>query len=225
MNNEESFVPNRKLMRVNWLLVVLAWIGSLMVLPWAPDQVPTHWGISGQVNGFMSPIPGLFILPAMMALLALLLPLLPRIDPRRQNYALFGSTYVAIQSGILVFLLALHLVMLAAALGIPLDMNRIILPMIGVLFVGLGNVMGKIRPNWFVGFRTPWALSSPDVWTRTHRFGGRLMVGLGLAMLISGLLLPPTVSAMVVGVGAGGMVVLTFTYSYLVWRRLGETGS
>ena len=90
-----------------------------------------------------------------MMLFALLLPLLPPIDPRKQNYALFGNTNQLIQSGILLFLLGLHLVTIVAALRLAINMNRIIVPLVGLLFAGLGNVMGKIRLNWFVGFRTP----------------------------------------------------------------------
>ena len=223
--NDHAFVPNRKLMRVTWLLVALAWMTSLVALPLAPDRVPTHWGLSGEADRFSAPFPGLFVLPAIMALLALLLPVLPRIDPRKQNYAHFGTTYQAVQSGIVAFLLALHLVMIAAALGLPININRVIVPLVGLLFVGLGNVMGKLRPNWFVGFRTPWALSSSDVWTRTHRFGGRLMVGLGLVLVIGGVLFPAAVSIGVVAVGSCLLAALTFAYSYGVWRQLGEPSS
>ena len=220
--NDEAFVPGGRMLRANWLLVALAWALALVALPFAPDRVPTHWGVSGQPDQFAAPFPGLFLLPMIMALLALVLPILPRIDPRKQNYRAFGSTYMAIQTGILVFMLALHAVTIAAALGLDINMNRAIVPLVGVLFVGLGNVMSKLRPNWFVGIRTPWTLSSPDVWTRTHRFGGRLMLGLGLVLIVAGLLFPAPVAATTAGVGACGLVALTFGYSYLVWRQLGE---
>ncbi len=220
--NEESFVPGRRVLRANWLLVSLAWAIALMALPFAPGRVPTRWGVNGQPDRFAAPFPGLFLLPMIMAVLVLLLPILPRIDPRKQNYLAFGSTYVAIQTGILLFLLVLQAVTVAAALGLDINMNRVIVPLVGVLFVGLGNVMSKIRPNWFVGFRTPWALSSPDVWTRTHHFGGRLMLGLGLVLIVAGLLLPAPVSATVVAVGACALAALTFGYSYVVWRQRGE---
>ena len=219
--NNESFVPGRRSRLVSVLMTALAWISSIAVLPWAPERVPTHWGFSGEPDRYAAPVPGLFVLPLIMLLLALLLPVLPWIDPRRQSYEQFGSTYVHIQTGLLAFLLALHMIMLGAALGLPLNMNRLIVPTAGLLFVGLGNVMGKIRPNWFVGFRSPWALSSPDVWTRTHRFGGRLMVGLGLLMIVSGLLFPAAVSVTVVAIASCLLAVLTFGYSSRVWRQLG----
>ena len=49
----------------------------------------------------------------------------------------------------------------------------------GVLFIVLGNFMGKIRPNWFVGVRTPWTLSSKLSWDKTHRLAGWLFMLMG----------------------------------------------
>ena len=185
--------------------------------------MPTHWGLSGEPDQFSAPFPGIFVLSAIMMLFALLLPLLPPIDPRKQNYALFGNTNQLIQSGILLFLLGLHLVTIVAALRLAINMNRIIVPLVGLLFAGLGNVMGKIRLNWFVGFRTPWALNSADVWTRTHRFGARLMVILGLATMAAGLLFPAVVRIAVLAVGCCMLAELTFGYSFSVWRQPGES--
>ena len=221
--NENTFVLGRKASVAIMLLVALTWAISLAVVPWAPAQVPTHWELNGEPDRFAAPFPGLFILPMVMAALAVLLRVLPRIDPRKQNYQAFGSTYIAIQIGIMLFLVAMHVITVAAALGMPVNMSLVVMPLVGMLFVGLGNLMGKIRPNWFVGFRTPWALASSDVWTRTHRFGGRLMVGLGLVMIAGGLLLPPAVAVTLLLAGCLAMVIATFGYSYVVWLQLGDT--
>jgi uncharacterized membrane protein len=218
--NDEPFVPSKQATLATVLLVALAWVLSLAALPFAPGSVPTHWGIDGQPDQWAAPVPGLFIAPAIMGCIAVLVYYLPRIDPRRRNYAAFGSTYTLIQVGLIGFLFVLHLITLAAALGIRIDMNRVITPLVGALLVVLGNVMGKVRPNWFVGFRTPWTLHSPDVWTRTHRFGGRLMVVLGLAMCVAGVALPAMVAF---AVTFGGMILLVaaiFVYSYRVWEQL-----
>jgi uncharacterized membrane protein len=202
-------------------IVGCAWVASLVVWPFAPAYVPTHWNAAGAVNGTMPRFPGLFIAPAIMTVLAVLLVVIPRIDPRSANYASFGNTYRLIRIGVLLFLLVVHLLALAAALGLTLNMSAVITPLVGLLFVGLGNVMGKLRPNWFVGIRTPWTLSSADVWTRTHRFGGRVMIVLGIVLILSSLLVPPTALATVLLVGTIGMAALTVGYSYVVWRQLG----
>ena len=79
-------------------------------------------------------------------------------------------------------------------------------------------MMGKIRPNWFVGIRTPWTLASKESWVRTHRVGGWVFIFAGLAFIVS---LPlPTVPAMIISFGllAVGLVWIVI-YSYIVWQN------
>lgn len=87
----------------------------------------------------------------------------------------------------------------------------------GALLVAIGSVLGKVRPNWFVGIRTPWTLSSKLAWTKTQRLGGWLLIAEGLIVMATGLLggawaLGASLVAMVVGAS------WTVVYSYLVWR-------
>lgn len=219
--NGHAFMPGRRMLLAHRLLCAVGWGASLAALPFAPARVPTHWNIQGRPDDFMAPLPGLFLLPMVMLVFVVLAQVAPRVDPRAQSYAGWGNTYRYIQTGILAFLLLLHLVNVSAALGQDTNMNAVVTTLVGLLLIGIGNVLGKIRPNWFMGIRTPWTLSSPDVWTATHRFGGRLMVAIGVALVLAGLLLPPVMQATMVGVGAVGLAVLTMAYSYLAWRRLG----
>ena len=58
---------------------------------------------------------------------------------------------------------------------------RLIAVSLGLLFIVLGSCLDRVRPNWFVGIRTPWTLSSRLSWTKTHRVGGWLFVASGMA--------------------------------------------
>ena len=93
----------------------------------------------------------------------------------------------------------------------------LIIGAVGLLFIVLGAVMGRLRPNWFAGIRTPWTLSSTRSWERTHRVGGWVFIGIGaltmgLAPVGGELAIVAMMVAMLVGVV--GLVV----YSYVVWR-------
>ena len=88
---------------------------------------------------------------------------------------------------------------------------------LGGLFVVVGNAMGKLRPNWMVGVRTPWTLSSKRSWDRTHRLAGWMFVGAGLVFWIAAALAPgraivPGVVALITG------ALVSVIYSYVVWR-------
>ena len=88
----------------------------------------------------------------------------------------------------------------------------------GVVFLVLGAVLGKVRPNWFVGVRTPWTLSSKLSWTHSQRAGGWMFVGLGLATFPAAFLPGPWNLAVVLG-GALLATAWLLLYSYFVWGR------
>jgi len=110
------------------------------------------------------------------------------------------------------------LAVLLPVVGVPINQAAAIRLLVGGLLLVLGAVMGKIRPNWFVGIRTPWTLASKQSWVKTHRLGGWVFMLAGLAFIAS--LALPTTPAFVVsfGVMAVGLTWI-ITYSYLVWRR------
>jgi uncharacterized membrane protein len=86
---------------------------------------------------------------------------------------------------------------------------------VGLLLIVLGNYMGKLRKNFFVGIRTPWTLASDDVWERTHRMGGRVFVLAGLASVVAALAgAAPGTMLYVLAAAA----IVTVAYSYLIYR-------
>jgi uncharacterized membrane protein len=109
-------------------------------------------------------------------------------------------------------------VTIQAARGRVVDVGAWVPLIVGGLFIVLGNLFGKLRPNWFIGIRTPWTLSSKLSWDRTHRAGGWMFILFGLLFMSLALARPSWFFISVITVivtGAIGLVV----YSYLVWRR------
>ncbi len=94
----------------------------------------------------------------------------------------------------------------------------------GMLLIVIGNLLPRARPNWFVGIRTPWTLSSDRVWEKTHRFGGRVFVAGGLLITIAALLWVQRVHVVLIAV----VLIATSSvliYSYLEWKRKQSPGS
>jgi uncharacterized membrane protein len=182
-----------------------------------PRAVPTHWNLHGQADSFVAKPWGPFVLPLVMTGLYAVLAVLPRISPRGFRMESFARVYGIVRTSVLAFLLVLTALSLISAMGAPLGHDRTIGVAVGLLFVVLGNLMGKVRRNFFVGIRTPWTLASEEVWLRTHRLGGKLFVLAGLA-------------AIVIGLAGGGMPVLLAilltaafvpaVYSYVLYRRI-----
>jgi uncharacterized membrane protein len=119
----------------------------------------------------------------------------------------------------MVLLGGLHLLAVGVALGSDLDLTRIVMIGTGGLFVVIGNYLPKVRPNYMMGIRTPWTLTSDVAWRRTHRLGGRLFVIEGLAlMLLAGVGVSGSALVVVLLAGIGILLAVVFTYSYQVWK-------
>lgn len=207
-----------------FILPALAFAGAGWFGTDAEARIPVHWGIDGQPDRWGGRLEAYFLVPAIMVAISLVFAILPQIDPRGRNLARSRVVLNTAWEGTLALLLVIEAAMVALGLG-WIDagntewMPTVILAAIGGLFTLLGNVMGKARPNWFVGIRTPWTLSSDLAWDKTHRLAGRLMVVAGLALLIGVWFIPPNLQIGLVLIAGFTPAVIGTAYSYWVWRN------
>jgi len=200
------------------VLVIAAAGASLLAAPQLPERVPSHWNAAGQIDGYSSRETSMWLMPGMILGLSLLMLYLPKLDPLRKNIDLFRPSYHWMVIGLAAFLSYIHGLTLLAGLGYAFNMTSMIIPAFALLFAGLGFLVERAKPNWFIGFRTPWTLSSPTVWEKTHKLGG-LTMKIGGAGALLGLLLPPE-SGFLLSMGcvmAGALI--PGIYSYWVFRR------
>jgi uncharacterized membrane protein len=212
------------MMKTTWRgeLVQLLPVAAMFALAaacWSlvPDRIPVHWNIHGEADGFGGKVAGLLMLPLVALATYALTLALPRFDPLRANYESFASAYGAIRLAITLFLATFQTVIVLVALGYPVDMNTAVGLALGIMFIVFGGVMGKIRPNWFVGVRTPWTLSSRLSWTKTHRLAGWLFIAMGLVAMAWGLMSSEWMLAAMIVFDAT-CVLWMVVYSYLVYR-------
>ena len=211
-------------MKTDWrielvLLLLVAAMFAVAAAVWAaaPARIPVHWNATGEIDRYGGKFEGLLGIPILALVLYLLMRYLPYIDPGRANYARFSGAYTAIRAGVLVLMAGIYAMVIAWVVKVPVDVSRAVPVAVGALFMLLGGVLGQVKPNWFVGIRTPWTLSSKVAWVRTHRLGGWLFMALGVLFVLTGIL----------GFGSFGyvllaamlaMVIVLFAYSYFVWR-------
>ncbi|HEX2923698.1 MAG TPA: SdpI family protein [Chloroflexota bacterium] len=202
----------------NWVLILGMFVMAGLSWASAPDRIPVHWNISGQVDRYGGKVEGLLAIPLITLSTYILLILTPLIDPGRANYERFAGVYSLIRTLLTVLFAAIYAVVLLWVRGYQVDVSAIIPIAIGAFFIIIGNYMGKIRPNWFVGIRTPWTISSKRSWTKTHRLGGWIFILMGLVLILSGVVRTEWAAYLSFAVIIGG-VIWTFVYSYLVWRN------
>jgi uncharacterized membrane protein len=224
-----------KLLKNEWLqLLILAAPFCAAALLWdkLPDRMPFHWNIRGEIDGCVGKHFGALFFPILNVTLVVLLAFLPRLDPKCRNYdaetkASSAGVFKVSRLASSLFLSALTIAIFLVSLQFQFDLTRVVFGGAGLLTVVIGNSLTKLRPNWFAGFRTPWSLKSRAVWMKTHRLGGRLMVGCGLGMIVESLFLPAWLCLLAGGVPMiilVGIVPVVYSYfSYRAEKKLSET--
>lgn len=207
-----------KRMRIILLVLCLLSLGIYaIVYSFIPPFIPIHWNDASVIDRWSYKSFGIIF--AVLPLLALIgLSLLPAIDPKRENYAKHQKAYEAFCVSIVVVLILLHWFMVLAAVGIYLPVTSLIMALVGLLMLVLGNYMPQLRPNYFLGIRTPWTLVDPDVWRKTNRLGGIAFCISGVLMMIAAfinntVLLNFTIVFIVV------LIVSVSLYSYILYRK------
>jgi uncharacterized membrane protein len=174
------------IMKRHWFglfLLVIVVIGTCIAYPYLPQQVAVHWNYKGAPDDFGQKSFGAFVLPGIMIILYALTIILPKIDPKKNNYQRFQDTYYRIMNVILIFIFLMQAVQITSSLG-KINPTYVVPELVGLLFILIGNFSPKFKHNYFVGVRTPWTLASEDVWKKTHRFAGKVFVISGLFLLL-----------------------------------------
>jgi uncharacterized membrane protein len=177
-------MKNRKYYLVALLLTALVAMADVWAYPRLPETIVTHWNLHNVANGW-SPKWVLFLVgPGLMLALMLLMRVLPWLSPKNFEVDSFRVTYLQIMVILVCVAAYLQLLVLWSGLGHAMNIGRATVGGVCLLFALLGNLMGKVRRNFFVGVRTPWTLTNERVWNATHRFAAKTMVVGGLAGLV-----------------------------------------
>lgn len=198
-------------------LILLSFIISIYFYPLVPESMATHWNSEGEADGYMSKFWGLFFMPLLMTGLALFYLAIPRIDPMKINILKFKKYPEKFVIFLIFFLLAVHLQTLLWNTGIRINLSAVLPAGVGVLFYYIGILMQNSERNWFLGIRTPWTLSSDNVWKKTNQLGGKLFKAAGIVAVL-GAFFPKFELIFILGPAlliAGFMVV----YSYFEYRK------
>lgn len=201
--------------------MALALLAFAVSYSYLPERVPVHWNVAGVVDGYGSRYALLLLGPGLMLAELALFAVLPRLSPRRYGIDAFRSTYDYLMLLVVALTGYLFAVLLWAALLGSVDIHRSILGGISVLVVLMGNVLGKVRRNFFIGIRTPWTLASERVWYATHRLAAKCLVVSGIIALVLALLGTAFWLWMTVfGIG----MLLPVVYSLIYYKQLEKRG-
>lgn len=178
--------------------------------------MPMHWNYMGVVDSYGPKLQVLALFPIISAVILVLFQFLPKLDPNKENYPKFEKAWGVFQFAIIAFFGYIYFLTILVVQNPAVNMATWMMVGLGILFMVLGNYMGKIRKNYFVGIRFPWTIASEEVWNKTHRFGGKMFMLAGLLFLVNayygfdgGILLTLIITL---------ALVAPVVYSYLLFR-------
>jgi uncharacterized membrane protein len=201
------------------LLILVAAIGlSIWAYPQLPEKIISHWDFNGQPNGWSTKEFQSIFFPALLVAIYALFSFMPRLDPKGERYQDFADAYLMMRNSILFVLAIVFAATTFSNLGYPINIGGTVAGAIGFLMMFMGNYFGKLKRNWFVGIRTPWTLSSENVWNKTHRLGGRLFMIWGFCLIFAPWL-PSTIAFIILIGGVTIVVAWVFVYSYLLYKK------
>jgi uncharacterized membrane protein len=192
--------------------VILAFLTAAYAYPHMPEKMASHWGISGEADGYSAKDFGVFFMPLLALAIFGIFIILPELDPLKRNYSPFIREYDTFAALMIIFLYYLYVLTLIYNLGVAFELTRFIAPALGIIIFYMGVLLKKAKQNWFIGIRTPWTLSSERVWDRTHKVLGGIFQAAGVLAFI-GVAVP---AALMVSVAVLiGAAVFSFIYSYM----------
>lgn len=214
-------------MKSRFIVVCLVLIAMVSAVTWhfypaLPERIPVHWNAAGEVDRY-GPRAMIWLLgPGLMTLVSLYGLAQPWLSPRRYGVTAFESTYLY-STGVAVVLLAyIQVLVLIVATGGQVAMARAVPAAICIVLILVGNPLGKVRKNFYLGIRTPWTLSSDRVWYATHRLGAKLMVASGMLGLVAVLADAPAWLVLLLMLWWAPVAVL---YSLACYKRMEKAGT
>ncbi|MEZ4703392.1 MAG: SdpI family protein [Rhodothermales bacterium] len=199
-----------------WLLLALPFVVLAVIWDRLPDELPVHWNARGEIDRYDAKGFSALMIPLIGVGSYLLMLAVPWIDPKRQT----DANQKAIRAFRFIFPLlmtSIFGVLCLNWLGYAIDMGQTIFVLIAALFLVIGNFLGAIKPNYFIGIRTPWTLESADIWRKTHRMAGKLWVFGSLVMIAIWFFVPSTAYPTVFIVGVVILTLVPVGYSFYLY--------
>lgn len=198
-------------------LILASFLLGAYLYPMMPERMASHWDASGSVNGYMSKLWGLFLMPFISTILFLAFLVIPKIDPLGENIAKFRGHFDVFTLLLFGFLFYLYLLTLLWNLDYRFNIVKLMAPAIGLLIFYAGVLTKNARQNWFIGVRTPWTLSSESVWNKTNRLAGKLFKAAGILAMFGAVF--PEQAILLILVPVILAAIYPLIYSYREYQR------
>lgn len=203
-------------------IIVLPFIYLAYIWNELPNKVPMHWNFKGEIDRYGDKSE-LILIPFLLPLLVyVIFSIVPKIDPKNKLNKM-GNKLQTIKFLLTTFMSILAIFIIYNAKNQSFSNPNYIILSIGVLYIILGNYFKTIKPNYFIGIRTPWTLENETVWKETHKLGGIFWFIGGILVVVFSLILDKSQNFTIFMIITGMITVVPIVYSYLIYRKRRKT--
>lgn len=204
---------NLKILIVTSVIILLPILGGILLWNQLPEQIPSHWNVQGEIDGWLPKAAVVFGMPFFMLLIQWVGVFATLSDPKRTNHS--GKILHLVFWLVPAIDLLLSAVVYFTAMGEDVRVETILPILMGVLFVAIGNYFPKCRQNYTIGIKIPWTLHSEENWNKTHRLAGFVWVLGGILMIIGGFFGQFILTLIAIL----PMTLIPVVYSYILHRK------
>jgi uncharacterized membrane protein len=204
------------------LLIIAPFIYGAIIFPQLPSKIPTHFNIEGKADAWGGPS-SIFIGPGIMGAVSIfvyvLMSNLKSFDPKKydeandrlyKDFAVLTVAFLSVLSTIIIY---------SSTHADEINVGKLILPLVGLSFAGLGWYMPKFKQNYFVGFKLPWTLENVDNWNETHKVAGTVWIFGGWFQVISTVSLSMKFGFICFMLATAVMVIVPAVFSYRMFKN------
>ena len=174
---------NKKLVLFTSILILLPSLVGCVFWNQLPEEIPTHFNLLGQADGYNHKMSAIFGLPTLMLLMHWLLLFIMIKDPKSSN---ISSKIQLLIYWIIPFVSCLSMISIfGESLGYSMMSGLLAQIFMGVVMIVIGNYLPKTHRNYIIGIRLPWTLENDKNWRKTHRLAGKIWVFGGLLLFLN----------------------------------------
>jgi len=202
-----------------WILIIIPFVYLSTIWDDLPGIIPTHFDLTGNPNGWSDKNSLIILLSSLGIGTYLLMLFIPKFDPKKKIEQM-GEKYYSLRLLMTFFISAISVYILYTGNGEKFNPTWFI-ALIGVFDTVFGNYLQTVKPNYFIGIRTPWTLENEQTWRNTHRLAGRMWMAGGLFILTISLTLTNKVALGIsFAIITFILVVVPIIYSYAQFKKI-----
>lgn len=204
------------------LMIIAPFVYAALIFPQLPSEIPTHFNINGKADAWGGPS-SIFLGPGIMGAVSvftyILMTNLKTFDAKKYdqandqlygNFALLTVAFLSILSTIIIY---------SSTHADQINVGKLILPLVGLSFAGIGWYMPKFKQNYFVGFKLPWTLESETNWNETHKVASTYWIYGGLFQAVITLILPMKFGLIGFMLATAVMLIVPAVFSYRLFKN------